>query len=330
MELADALLENTSVTYLALKTENYTKSSAEAMAKYVRTSKHLQRIQWDGEYRVLRHRQEILCCCLLAIHESTSLKELDIKFDLTAGPSNRAFERMLAHTLSLRSLSLSIPSRQFIDVTAVRSGLKKNTTLRELTLEFSHGATTLSSILTSLLDHPLLRRLCLRGYGVELTGLEPLLLSDTSRITELSIHRLHASSPMMGLNSVLQALVRRPALTKLELRGHRLNCDEARLLRLVLCSISSLQSLALTDCILGRAELAELAPALYRNTSIKVLDISWNCLNDMESAEILRDILGSNKTITTSFVLEYFRENSGRCSVYCRWPGQQIKAMFPF
>jgi hypothetical protein len=33
MELADALLENTSVTYLQLDTGKYTKSSAEAMAK---------------------------------------------------------------------------------------------------------------------------------------------------------------------------------------------------------------------------------------------------------------------------------------------------------
>jgi hypothetical protein len=33
MELADALLENTNVTYLELGTGKYTKSSAEAMAK---------------------------------------------------------------------------------------------------------------------------------------------------------------------------------------------------------------------------------------------------------------------------------------------------------
>jgi hypothetical protein len=39
MELSDALLENNSVAYLKLDTEKYTKSSSEAMAKYVRTSK---------------------------------------------------------------------------------------------------------------------------------------------------------------------------------------------------------------------------------------------------------------------------------------------------
>jgi hypothetical protein len=40
-ELADALLENSSVTCLQFGTEKYTKCSAEAMAKYVRTSKSL-------------------------------------------------------------------------------------------------------------------------------------------------------------------------------------------------------------------------------------------------------------------------------------------------
>jgi hypothetical protein len=41
MELADALLQNTNVTYLELETGNYTEGSAEAMAKYVRTSNRL-------------------------------------------------------------------------------------------------------------------------------------------------------------------------------------------------------------------------------------------------------------------------------------------------
>jgi Ran GTPase-activating protein (RanGAP) involved in mRNA processing and transport len=47
--------------------------------------------------------------------------------------------------------------------------------------------------------------------------------------------------------------------------------------------------------------LAELAPALYgfRNTSIEVLNLSDNNLNDEESAEILWDILRNNKTMTT-------------------------------
>jgi Ran GTPase-activating protein (RanGAP) involved in mRNA processing and transport len=100
---------------------------------------------------------------------------------------------------------------------------------------------------------------------------------------------------------VLQALARRPTLIKLALYGFRLSHDEVRDLGIVLRKAPSLQSLILlTEINLGNAELAELAPALYRNTSIKVLDISENNLIDMESAETLRDILRSNnKTLTT-------------------------------
>jgi Ran GTPase-activating protein (RanGAP) involved in mRNA processing and transport len=299
MELADALLENTSVTYLELKTEEY---SAEEMAKYVRTSKRLQRIKWEDQFRGDdRVFEEILCHYLPAIQESTSLKELHINFHLIGGPSNLALENMLTHTQSLQSLNLVCPIGELEDmfVAASRSGLKKNTTLRELTLAVSRG-TTISPILTSLRDHPLLRRLCLSGGvgGVDLTGLETLLLSSTSKVTEVDIHMFNEGRVDRGLTSVLQALARRPTLTKLGLCSCPLGRDEARLLRLALCNMPSLQSLVLADGTLGSSGLAELAPALYQNTSIKVLDISGNNLIDMESATLLRDILRSNKTMT--------------------------------
>jgi hypothetical protein len=85
MELADALLENHSLTYLHLDTDALTKRSAEAMGEYVRTNKRLQRIRWprnwtvDDRESVLRHREEMFCCFLHAFQESTSLKELDME-----------------------------------------------------------------------------------------------------------------------------------------------------------------------------------------------------------------------------------------------------------
>jgi hypothetical protein len=307
IELSDALLENTNVTYLELEPERYTKISEEAMAKYVRTSKHLQRICWNdyswmvGD-RDLLHREEILCCILLAIQESTSLKELDIKLPLSGGPSDLAFESMLTHTQSLRSLTLRCYGHQEdIAVAAALSGLKKNTTLRELTLDRKPGATIVSTILTSLRDHPLLRRLCLHGYLVDLTGLEAVLLSDDSKITELEIHDEEERGPVtpFGLTNVLRALGRHPALTKLRLKDILLGRDEARLLRMILCNNPSLESLDLVRNNLGSAGLSEIAPALCRNKSIKVLDISANMLGDMESVRLLRDMLRLNKNMTT-------------------------------
>jgi hypothetical protein len=293
LELADALLENTNVTYLELEMEHHTKCSAEAMAKYVRTSKSLQRIRCKGE------REEIICCFLHAFQESTSLKELHIYFPVIDGPSSLALENMMTNTQSLRTLSFICGAEEDINVAAVRSGLKKNTTLRELTLESLASAMNISPLLSSVRDHPLLQRLRLHGYEVNLSGLETLLLSENSKITELEIHGSYGAPRMMGLTHVLQTLTRRPTLTKLALRRVRLDRNDARLIRLALSNIPSLQSLVLTEGTLGSAELAELAPALYHNTSIKVLDISWNDLNDVDSARLLRDILRRNKTITT-------------------------------
>jgi Leucine-rich repeat (LRR) protein len=321
MELADALMESTNVTNLFLGTSNYTRSSAEAMAKYVRASKYLQRICWARHLmmgqRAMQQHEEMLCCFLPAIQESTSIKELDISFPRVGGSSNLGFENMLTHTQSLQSLRLWVGGQlEDMAVAAAQSGLKKNTTLRELTLEVLQGATTVSPILTSLRDHPRLQRLCLRGWVANLNGLETVLLSDNSKITELEIeigmfhggppmfseleiHKTYGSPPITGLTNVLQAMGRHPTLTKLELRGYPLGRDDARLLGMTLCNISSLETLVLTERTLGIAELAELAPALYYNTSIKVLDISRNNLSEIDSAEIIRDIFRINKTMTT-------------------------------
>jgi Ran GTPase-activating protein (RanGAP) involved in mRNA processing and transport len=307
IELADALLESTSVTYLLLDyAKNFTKSSAEAMAKYVRTSKHLQQIDWlkGDSGRELNRRQEIICCFLHAIQESASLEELRMELPPIGGPSNLAFGNMLANTQSLRFLSLSCPAGQLEDfaVAAASSGLKHNTSLRELTLEFPpfpRVATYASPIFASLRKHPLIRRLCLKGNVVDLTGLNSLLLRGTSKITELEINRAFTSLPVIGFRRVLRALARRPTLTKLELRRCHLGRDVARLLWMALCNTPNLQSLDLESNELGSAGLAKLAPALYHNTSIEVLHISSNGLSDMESAEILQRILQSNQKITT-------------------------------
>jgi Ran GTPase-activating protein (RanGAP) involved in mRNA processing and transport len=54
----------------------------------------------------------------------------------------------------------------------------------------------------------------------------------------------------------------------------------------------------LTSSALESVGLAEITPVLYRNTSIKTLDLSNNGLDDIESADLLRKLLRRNRTIT--------------------------------
>jgi hypothetical protein len=208
IELARALLENTNVTNLQLDTATYTERSAAAMAEYVGTSKCIQCIQWNGEsYRDGQESeqcQRMLCCFLPAFQESTSLKELHMELPLSGGgPSNLALKKMLTHTKSLWSLDL-IYVNELLEVaaaTAVRSGLKKNTSLRELTLSFSRRNSTVPPTLISLGDHTLLRSLCLHEHKVDLTGLKTFLESDTSKITELDIDGSHLLPTYDGLDA---------------------------------------------------------------------------------------------------------------------------------
>jgi hypothetical protein len=104
-----------------------------------------------------------------AFQESTSLEDLCVELSLRGGPSHMALEKMLTYTQSLRCLSLVFPGGQLKDtllVTAVRSGLKMNITIQELTQEFSQGATTVSPTFTGMRHQPLLRRLCLHFLWV--------------------------------------------------------------------------------------------------------------------------------------------------------------------
>jgi hypothetical protein len=76
---------------------------------YVRTSK--QRICWHDysmtDDRELQPCEEMFCCFLPALQESTSLKQLHISMEMPrgGGPSSLALENMIAHTQALRSLS---------------------------------------------------------------------------------------------------------------------------------------------------------------------------------------------------------------------------------
>jgi hypothetical protein len=167
------LLENPSVTYLKLETDYYTtKSSAEAMTKYLRTIKHLEHIHC---YTILLQEcEETFYCFLLAFQESTSLKELSICFPVIGGLSNLALETQSLWSICLRLLDGLLED---IAIAAASSGMKNTTNLRELALEGGEHATALSlSYLSqytrSSSPSKAMFASCLRGYAVDRTELE--------------------------------------------------------------------------------------------------------------------------------------------------------------
>jgi Ran GTPase-activating protein (RanGAP) involved in mRNA processing and transport len=100
-------------------------------------------------------------------------------------------------------------------------------------------------------------------------------------------------------DSVARKLGLSTTVTNLVICNTVLSRENVQQLKAVLCRNTALESLDLTSCALGSAGLAEISPELYRSTSIKVLDLTCNGLDDIESANVLRELILRNKTITS-------------------------------
>jgi Ran GTPase-activating protein (RanGAP) involved in mRNA processing and transport len=100
-------------------------------------------------------------------------------------------------------------------------------------------------------------------------------------------------------DSVARKLELSTTVTNLVLYYCVLSRENVQQLKAVLRRNTALESLDLTMSGLGSAGLAEIAPVLYRNTSIKSLDLTNNGLHDIESTNMLRELIRCNKTITS-------------------------------
>jgi Ran GTPase-activating protein (RanGAP) involved in mRNA processing and transport len=97
----------------------------------------------------------------------------------------------------------------------------------------------------------------------------------------------------------MKELGRNTIVTSLTICHSASSLENAQQLKAMLRRNTTLECLILRDHRQQSAALAEIASALYRNTSIKVLDISDIGLTDTESANVLRDLMRHNKTITS-------------------------------
>jgi hypothetical protein len=157
-------------------------------------------------------------------------------------------------------------------------------------------------VLTALQDYPALQKIQFRssspfGYIPSLSGLEVLLGSEDSKVKDLVLDQVDTN--MIGLHKVMQELECNTTVTNLVICGGFLSRENIQLLKSMLRQNTALESLNLSSSNLGSAGLAEIAPVLYSNTSIKVLVITNNGLYDIESAYVLRDLIRRNKTITS-------------------------------
>jgi Ran GTPase-activating protein (RanGAP) involved in mRNA processing and transport len=315
IEIFQALKENTSVKHIRLTLfERYcTKRSALVAAEYLESSKTLQILHLGFSHR-FQELPAALSLLLRALSRNTSVTELGFHSDVLTFAS-MAFQELLTSTQTLQKMvRVAQVDEEFnaVQIASIASGFASNTTLRDIKFK-SWREADLAPVLTALQRHPALEKIHFNAssfnYLPSLSGLEDLLRSQDSKVKELVLEKVDTRTA--GLRPVMRELGHNTTLTSLTIRDSGLNHESVQELQAMLRQNTTLQYLSLHYNRLLSAGLAEIAPALYHNTSIKSLDLSRNSLDEIESANLLRELIRRNKTITSlSLAKNAFGRNS--------------------
>jgi Ran GTPase-activating protein (RanGAP) involved in mRNA processing and transport len=304
IEVFQALKDNTSVKHIAfeLSERHYTKRSALAAAEYLESCKTLETLDLSVGPSWNSHEVfEMVSLVLRALSRNTSVTKLIIRPGVVRFASV-AFQELLTCTQTLQELQMSgfVSVYNEVQIAAIISGFANNTTLRDLVFT-SWREADLAPVLTALQRHPTLTKIHFSVLSSNnlpsLSGLEVLLRSQDSKVKELILDKVDTCT--VGLHPVLRELGRNTTVTNLVIRNSVLSHEIAQQLKSMLHRNTTLQYLNLDSNALGSAGLAEIAPALYSNTSIKSLDLSINSLDDIESANVLCELMRRNKSITS-------------------------------
>jgi Ran GTPase-activating protein (RanGAP) involved in mRNA processing and transport len=305
-----ALKENTSVKRIKFERlfeRHYTERAASLIEEYVESSKTLQRLYLSfGGYLYSNEGHEMISLVLRSLSRNKSVTKLSIDTSSVVKFASVAFEELLTQTQTLQKLEITGSAFEEFDevqTAAIASGFANNTTLRDVEFQDWPEA-DLTPVLTALQDHPALQKIHISAghwdisfdYLPSLSGLDVLLRSQDSKVRELVLHKVDTDT--IDFHLVLRELGRNTTVTDLAICESVLSRENLQQLKAVLRQNTVLQHLSLRHSRLRSGGLAEIAPALYRNTSIKTLDLSNNGLVDIESANVLRELLRRNKTIT--------------------------------
>jgi Ran GTPase-activating protein (RanGAP) involved in mRNA processing and transport len=315
VELAEALTQNNVVQRIGLQPHDYNKLSTDAMAECLVRSKHLLYVELMGEpisfFEFISGNPfgfsrdpRALCTFIEAIGQSTSVTHLSLA-NLGLGPASDSFENLLTRTKTLRHLRVDLKRQGHLEeaaTAAIVSGFLKNATLREIKL-VDWQQTSLAPVLIALRDHPALETFQVEGIST-FAGIEALLGSKHSQLKELVIARFNGLTveQVVGFESFMLEMGRNTTILKMVIGAVPLSGENIQQLKAMLRRNTVLQHLNLTGDALGSTGLAEIASVLYRNTSIQGFDISDNGLDDLASANALRELLRRNKTITRLFM----------------------------
>jgi Ran GTPase-activating protein (RanGAP) involved in mRNA processing and transport len=291
--------------FLGLFERHWTKRSVLVAAEYLESCKTLETLDLSVGPSWNSHEVfEMVSLVLRALSRNTSVTALGSYTDVVRSASV-AFQELLTGTQTLQRMELIHFSRREtfdqVQMAATTSGFANNTTLRDLEFN-SWSEVDLAPVLTALQSHPTLTKI---HFSVlpsndrpSLSGLEVLLRNQDSKVQELILEQVDTRT--VGLHPVLRELGRNTTVTNLAIRNSVMSHEIAQQLKSMLRQNTALQHLMVEGNRRRNAGLLlEIVPALYRNTSIKSLDLTRNGLDDTESATVLRELMRRNKSITS-------------------------------
>jgi hypothetical protein len=172
-----------------------------------------------------------------------------------------------------------------------------------------------------LQDHPVLEILHVEGFQ-SLDGIDDLLSSKKSQVKELVIEKFSGSlgNQLVGFEYSMKEMGRNTTILKMAIVSNvPLSRNNVQQHKAMLRQNTVLQDLNLSQSELGCTGLAEIAPVLYRNTSIKYLDLSANGLHTLARVCLFNARVASSQQddYQPQYGLEWLWRKLCRRSLHC-------------
>jgi Ran GTPase-activating protein (RanGAP) involved in mRNA processing and transport len=211
--------------------------------------------------------------------------------------ASKEFGKLLQNATSLKALrASSLPvigaSKQLL----ISEGLSRNTTI-ELVELYELPNELLDTMLNGLDGHAKLKWLAIDLEGGRIpdtTTLRNFLESPRNRSLEKLVW---SRSLNMPLEPIFQSLKRNACIKILKIIDCTLTQQDAVQLKLMLRTNNTVQSLLLSCNHINNDQFREIASGLYRNSTIRELDLANNHLHGLEASVILRSLLQRNRGI---------------------------------
>jgi Ran GTPase-activating protein (RanGAP) involved in mRNA processing and transport len=301
-DLSEALKRNSTVHRLDFNTAYLSSVGTRALGKTIQSCPNIRHVQLRYsrsetlQAHASRRQARLALQVLMEELEGASLNELYlVGTDLTH--ASKEFGKFLQNATSLKALrASSLPVIGASKQLHISQGLSRNNSI-ELVELYELPNAILDTMLNGLDGHAKLKWLAIDlegGQVSDTTTLRNFLESPRNQSLEKLVW---SRSLNMPLEPLFQSLKRNACIKILKIVDCTLSQQDAVQLKLMLRNNNTVQSLLLSCNHIDNDQFREIASGLYRNSTIKELDLANNHLHGLDASIILRSLLQRNRGI---------------------------------